>query len=202
MRSSWSRPSAVAMAIRHAPRCADFRRCLRSSALPARCAYALVILRCFLHPSFATHATTTTATSTADRSLRSCSFRTSTATMQATAHSGARFNPRSTVDSAREQLSPTARYVTSTSGRPIFSFSPRRSAPSHAFVHAVDFGGEIDVLGMHVALGRHRARRPARRRRGTARARCRSFPTQPSCWRGAKAGSFRWHALRAAPRTC
>jgi len=36
---------------------------------------------------------------------------------------------------------------------PDFQFLAAKIGPSHAFVHAVDFGGEIDVLGMHVASG-------------------------------------------------
>ena len=36
---------------------------------------------------------------------------------------------------------------------PDFQFLAAKIGPSHAYVHAVDFGGEVDVLGMRVASG-------------------------------------------------
>ena len=42
-------------------------------------------------------------------------------------------------------------------------------APSHAFVHVVDFGGNVNIHGMAVRIGRADPRRPPRRRGGAAR---------------------------------
>ena len=41
-------------------------------------------------------------------------------------------------------------------------------APSHAYVHVVDFGGNVNIHGMAVQERRPHPRRPARRRRGAA----------------------------------